>query len=176
MKTKNIFLLTLLSITLSLNSFAQFEPYTESAKMLTAGVGFSGWGIPLFVRYEHPVKENITVGGGLSYQSTSETFGTEKWKHSIFGVIARGSYHFNTLLKANDSWDFYAGLGLGYYFWDTSFDGISGLDYSGSGSGGFSLGLHVGGRYFFNDNFSINLELGGGTVQGGGTLGATFML
>jgi len=77
-----------------------------------------------------------------------------------------------------DEWDLYGGLNLGYYIWNTKYDDISGInvDYAGSGSGGFSIGLHVGGRYFINDKIGINLEFGGGTVLAGGTIGATFLL
>lgn len=156
---------------------AQFNPYTDNTKMVTVGFGFSGWGIPIFGRFEAPVADNITVGGALSFQSKSETYASYKWKHTIFGLGGRGSYHFNELIELPSEWDVYAGLGLGYYFWNTKYDGPgSSIDYSGSGDGGFSIGIHVGGRYFFNDKIGINLEFGGGTVLSGGTIGATFLL
>jgi len=156
---------------------AQFNPYPDKTNMLTVGVGITGWGIPIFARFEAPVTDNITIGGGISYQGKSETFSGFKWKHTIFGLGVRGSYHFNELIELPDEWDLYAGLNLGYYIWNTNFDDTtgSGIDYTGSGSGGFSIGLHVGGRYFVNDNIGINLEFGGGTVLSGGTLGATFL-
>ncbi len=154
---------------------AQFNPYPDKAKMLTVGIGVTGWGIPLFARFEAPVADNITVGGGISYQGKSESFGSFKWKHTIFGLGVRGSYHFNELIVLPDEWDLYGGLNLGYYIWNTKSEGSIGIDYSGSGSGGFSIGLHVGGRYFINENIGINLEFGGGTVLAGGTLGATFI-
>ncbi|MBS0001078.1 MAG: outer membrane beta-barrel protein [Cyclobacteriaceae bacterium] len=156
---------------------AQFNPYTDKTNMLTVGIGFSGWGIPLFGRFEAPVMDNITVGGGISYQGYSETYTGVKWRHSIIGLTVRGSYHFNELIELPDEWDLYAGLGLGYYFWNTDYDGPAvPFDYSGSGAGGFSLGIHVGGRYFVSDKIGINLEFGGGTVLSGGTLGVTFLL
>lgn len=155
---------------------AQFNPYADNAKMLTAGIGVSSWGIPIFVRFEAPVADNITVGGGLSYQSKGENFFGSRWRHTIFGINARGNYHFNEVLDINDKWDLYAGLNLGYYIWNTTWDDSgSGIDYSGSANGGLSLGIHLGGRYFISDNFGINVEVGGGTVLGGGTIGATFL-
>src|SRR5690606_16681170 len=99
-----------------------------------------------------------------------------KWKNNIFGLNARGSYHFNELLNAPDEWDFFAGASLGYYFWNVSYEGSGSYVYPGSGSGGFSLGAHVGGRYFISDKIGITLEVGGGTVLAGGTLGVTFLL
>jgi len=156
---------------------AQFNPYTDKTNMVTVGIGFSGWGIPIFGRFEVPVADNITVGGGLSYQGYSESYSGFKWKHSIFGITGRGDYHFNELIELPDPWDLYAGLGLGYYIWNTNYDGTgTAFDYSGSGSGGFSIGIHVGGRYFINDKIGINLEFGGGTVLSGGTVGVTFLL
>ena len=156
---------------------AQFNPYADEAKMLTAGIGISGWGVPIFVRFEAPVADNITVGGGLSYQSKGENYVGYKWRHTIFGLTGRGSYHFNELLEANDDWDFYAGLGLGYYFWNTSYDDSgSSVNWSGTNYGGFSVGIHLGARYFVSEKVGLNLEVGGGTVLGGATFGATFML
>jgi outer membrane immunogenic protein len=174
---KRIFIwVFILSAFYSASSYAQFEPYADKAKMLSVGIGISGWGIPLYARYEHPVADNITIGGTVSFQTKSETYTGYKWKHTIVGLNGRGSYHFNELLKAPDQWDFYAGASLGYFFWNTDYEG-SGTDiYSGSGTGGFSVGAHIGSRYFVSDKIAINLELGGGTVLGGGTLGVTFML
>ena len=156
---------------------AQFNPFNDNTKMLTVGIGATGWGIPIFARFEVPVYDNITVGGALSYQSKGENFGTSKWRHTIFGIGARGNYHFNELAELDDKWDLYAGLGLGYYIWNTNLkdDDLGSINYGGSGSGGFSVGIHVGGRYFVKDNIGINLELGGGTVLAGATIGATFL-
>ncbi len=177
MKNKLIIASFALVMLFSANSYAQFNPYANGVSMLTAGIGFSSWGVPIFARYEAPVADNITVGGGLSFQTKSENYSTVKWKHTIFGITARGSYHFNELLEVNDEWDFYAGVGLGYYVWNQKYDGngFTG-SYSGTGSGGFSVGVHLGGRYFVKDNLAINLEVGGGSVLSGGTIGVTFLL
>lgn len=154
-----------------------FEPQANGQLMFTAGIGASGWGIPLFGRLELPVSENITIGGGASYQSTSERFFGGKWRHSIIGLTARGSYHFNTLINLPDTWDFYGGASVGYYIWNTRYSGDLGITgYNGTGAGGTSIGFHAGGRYFVNEKIAVNLEAGGGTVIGGGTIGATFML
>lgn len=176
MKKKILIGVFIFSAFYSLSSYAQFNPYAENAKMLSVGVGASSWGIPLFVRYEHPVADNITIGGTVSFQSKTETYTGYKWQHSIVGLNGRGSYHFNELLKAPDEWDFYAGASLGYFFWNTKYEGSGSTIYAGSGTGGFSIGAHVGGRYFVSDKIAINLEFGGGTVLAGGTIGVTFIL
>ncbi len=159
---------------------AQFNPQGSTTFMFTAGIGASGWGIPVFGRLEFPVAESITVGGGVSYQTNNQTFSTDnRWRHSIIGIHGRGSYHFNTVLNIPDDFDFYAGASLGYYVWNSTYRGtLSGVVYSGNGSGGTNLGIHVGGRYFFGDNqkTAINLEAGGGNVISSGTIGITFLL
>ncbi len=172
MKNKLMILSVVLFTLLSTNSFAQFNPYSDDAKMLTAGIGASGWGIPIFVRYELPVADNITVGGALSYQSKGYSSGGYNWRISYFGISARGSYHFNELLEVNDSWDLYAGAGLGYYFGNVSGDDF----FTGTHSGGVGIGIHVGARYFVNEKIGINVDVGGGSLFGGGTVGVTFML
>lgn len=175
---KKITLAIILIVLVSSTSLvkAQFNPYTDKTNMITAGIGFSGWGIPIFARFEAPVADNITVGGALSFQTKTETWSAYKYTHNIFGIGARGSYHFNELIEIPNEWDLYAGLGLGYYIWNVKSKDSTGIDYAGSGDGGFSIGIHVGGRYFFNDKIGINLEFGGGTVLAGGTLGVTFLL
>ena len=175
MKNKIFVSVFVLFFMVATNSFAQFNPYTNDSKMVTVGVGASGWGIPVFVRYEQAVADNITVGGDFSFQSKSEKFGTYKWNHTIVGLNGRGSYHFNELFNAPDEWDFYAGATLGYYIWNTKYDGNGSFDYSGSGSGGFSLGAHIGARYFVNEKLGITAEVGGGSVLAGGTVGVTFL-
>lgn len=177
MKNKIFISLIAFFTMLTTTSFAQYNPYSDGRGLFSVGVGASGWGIPVFVRYEHPVADNVTVGGTLSFQSKTEDEGSYKWNNNIFGLNARGSYHFNELLNAPDEWDFYAGASLGYFFWNTKYDGPGvGFDYSGSGVGGFSIGAHVGARYFVKENLGINLELGGGNILGGGTIGVTFLL
>lgn len=177
MKNK-IFIGVLILFTMySVNTNAQFNPYAKGNGLLSAGVGASSWGIPLFVRYEHPVVDNITVGGALSFQTKSEKISVYKWNHTITGLNARGSYHFNELLNVPDEWDIYGGASLGYFIWNTKYSGSgTTFDYTGSGSGGFSLGGHVGARYFFKEKIGVVLELGGGTVLAGGTVGVTFLL
>lgn len=175
---KRIFIsVFVLFVVFSTSSYAQFNPYSEKTNLLTVGVGASGWGIPIFARYEVPVADNITVGGSASFQSKGENFGSGKWNHTIVGLNARGSYHFNEILDMPDEWDLYGGASLGYYIWNTKYNGSGTLfDYSGSGSGGLSIGAHVGARYFFKDNMAINLDLGGGSVLSSGTIGVTFLL
>jgi hypothetical protein len=40
---------------------------------------------------------------------------------------------------------------------------------------GLGLGAQIGGRYFFKDNFGLNLEFGGGNALSGGKFGITYI-
>ncbi len=173
MKNKLIILsLILFSFTLySTKSLAQFNPYTEEVKMLSVGLGVSGWGIPIYVRFEMPVADNITVGGGLSFQSqgNSVILASSSYRTNTFGIVGRGNYHFNDLLNAPDEWDFYAGASIGYFIRSNSVDNIS-------VSNEVHVGVHVGARYFLNEKIALNAEAGGGIALSGASIGVTFFL
>jgi hypothetical protein len=67
----------------------------------------------------------------------------------------KANYCFDNLLELTDeSWDVYVGAGYAIY------NGNSNKESN------FDIGLHVGGRWFWNDKWGIYLELGGGGTQG----------
>lgn len=175
---KHFFLILVVMGTTSYTQ-GQFNPYADRLVMGNAGVGISGYGIPLYVSVDFPVANNVTVGGGISFQTHKESInlGVEslRWRHTIFGVSARGDYHFNELIGIPEQWDLYAGLSLEYYSWTTKLKEGSGGTYTGSGSGGLGLSARVGGRYFFKENLGVNLELGGGSVLSSGRIGITLL-
>lgn len=172
MKNKIFFAVFAFFALFSTSSYAQYNPYSDGSGLITVGVGASGWGIPVFLRYEHPVADNITVGGSLSYQSKSYAY----WKGTYYGLDGRGSYHFNEILNVPDEWDFYGGASLGYYIYNWKWKGEHyGYEYDPA-SGSFNIGLHVGARYFLKENLAVNVELGGGSATSGGTIGVTFIL
>ena len=176
MKKPLHFLLTLnLLLVFQFQAKAQFFP---EKPMLNAGVGFSGYGIPIYASIDFPVSDNITVGGSVSFQTNTENFGFNdtRWKHTIFGIGARGDYHFNELLDVPDEWDLYAGVSLEYYSWETKLKGGGEAIYRGSGSGGLGFSGRVGCRYFFNEKLGANLEFGGGSVLSSGRIGITVLL
>lgn len=148
---------------------AQYQ-LAKGGKQLNAGVGFSGWGLPLYVGLDFGVHKDISVGGELSFRSYRNNWGNNYYVHNIIGISANGNYHFNSLLKIPKEWDFYAGLNLGYYIWTTN-----NKNYAGSGGSGVGVGLQVGGRYYFSKNFGLNLELGGGNAFSGGKFGISYI-
>ena len=72
------------------------------------------------------------------------------------GAGARVDYYFDSLLKLNEPWDIWGGVGAGFNI------GI-GNDYNSD----LAWNLHIGGEYKFNQKWGIILEAG----NGGGSLG-----
>jgi outer membrane immunogenic protein len=161
-----------LSIVLLLSLITVFTIHAQSSsdkgnKQLNAGVGFSGWGIPLYVGMDFGVSRDITLGFEGSFRYYNQNFTGTKYNSTIIGLSGNANYHFNTILEIPSNWDFYAGLNIGYFFWSTP------SDYPGTGSSRLGLGAQIGGRYFFSDNFGLNLEFDGGNAFYGGKFGIT---
>lgn len=133
-------------------SEAQSFVLDEGDIIVNAGIGlghtfsWAGLGLPLGASLEYGIKENIGVGGDIGFVSGSGL--------TYLVIGAKGSYHFNELFKINDdTWDIYGGLGL--YYQNYSFSGVT-----GTFSSGIHLGIHAGARYFFSDSFGVFAELG----------------
>lgn len=144
---------------------------------VNAGVGFGGGlGLPVYAGVDFGVHNDITVGAEASYATSSvSNYGFDS-KMNWFGVGANANYHFNTLLNIPNNWDLYAGATLAYniFSYNTSEKlkniGMDlGLQQSGIGFAG-----QVGGRYYFTNNFAINVEYGGGSVVSGGKAGISY--
>jgi outer membrane immunogenic protein len=144
------------------------NPLQKGEKQLNAGLGFSNWGLPVYVGVDFGVHPDISVGGEFCFHTFSDRIGNTSYRHSVFGFAVNGNYHFNRLLNIPSKWDFYAGLNIGFNFWSSP------DAYPGTYGSGLGLGLQIGGRYFFNDRFGLNLELGGGNAASGGKFGITY--
>jgi len=160
-----IFFLTVITV-LSLNAQC---PLADGSKQLNAGIGFSGWGIPLFSGMDFGVHKDITAGFEVSLRYYGQNYSAKKYNSTIIGLSGNGNYHFNALMEIPSNWDFYAGLNIGFYFWSSP------SDYPGSGSSGLGLGAQIGGRYFLRNNLGLNLEFGGGNAISGGKFGITYL-
>jgi len=161
--------LTLALCLLGALAFGQ-GPITEGQKQLNVGVGSSSWGVPLYLGLDYCVYKDITVGGELSYRYYTDHYLNDRYYHSIIGIAGNGNYHLNDILGLPSRWDFYAGLNLGFYIWNSP------SDYQGSQSSGLGLGAQIGGRYYINNKIGINLEFGSGNAFSGGKLGVTIKL
>lgn len=139
----------------------------EGNTQLNAGLGFSGWGVPVYIGLDYGINDDVTVGGEASFRSYTDSY----IKHTGIGISANANYHFNRIFRLPSEFDLYGGASLGVYFWNSRWE----AGYSGNLSKNSPLyfGLQIGGRYFFNDQLGLNLELGGGSTAGG-KIGITY--
>jgi outer membrane immunogenic protein len=164
-KMKNLFFVPAF-VLLSLLSFAQ-SPLPLKHTQINTGLGFSDWGVPVYVGFDYSVHKDITLGAELSFRGYNEYWHDYYYHHNVIGFSGNANYHFNTIFKIPRNWDLYAGINIGFYAW-TSPGG-----YEGSHSSGLGLGGQIGGRYYFTNKVGINLEFGGGNAFSGGKIGVT---
>lgn len=129
---------------------------------LDAGVGFSSYTTPVYVGLDYGINKDMTLGGEISYRDRSNY-----WR--IIGITVNANYHFNRALKLSPDWDFYAGLKIGYLYYDNylGFEDTSTNLYAGG---------QIGGRWFFTDNFGLNVEFAVGNSFSDGRIGVTYKL
>lgn len=162
----------LLPILLFVASMATAQnPLAGGRTQLNAGVGLSSRGVPVYVGFDFGVHRDISVGFEVSFRGYHEYWKKQVYyQHWITGISGNANYHFNRILNIPSSWDFYAGLNLGFFIYRSP-DG-----YPGDRSSGLGIGGQVGGRYYFNDKFGINLEFGGGNAFANGKFGISVKL
>ena len=144
-------LLLLVAIISFLGLGAQAQSTMSKGQLVgSVKVGFSDYGLPIGVAADYGVvsgfingKGAVSVGGELGLYLSDE--------YTHLSLAARGNFHYEFVQNL----DTYLGLNLG----------ILGR--------GFSIGGHLGERYYFGGNWGINLELGGGTTLGG-SLGVSY--
>jgi len=158
----------LIALMLSVAFVSAQNPLAKGGKQLNAGLGFSNWGLPVYVGLDFGIHPDISIGGELSIHTYRQNINTVKYNHTILGFAFNGNYHFNRIMEIPSNWDFYAGLSIGFNYW------ISPDNYPGNYSSGLGLGAQIGGRYFITKRFGLNLELGGGNASTGGKFGITY--
>lgn len=141
------------------------NPIAKGQAQLNAGLGFSTYGLPVYVGFDYGIHEDITIGAEFTYRSYNDEYFGSKYNHRLYGFSGNANYHFNNLLGIDPTWDVYGGLNVGFYSWSSP------NGYKGKRSSGLGLGLQIGGRYYFNDKIGINLEFGGGNATSGGKIG-----
>lgn len=157
MKKKFSFAILVVILFASQISFGQ--AYQKGDKLLNAGIGFSGYGLPINASLEFGIHKNVSVGASAEYTRYGVgEFGS--WNFFNFG--ARGSYHLGEILKTNDKLDPYAGITLGY--WSASWSGDNDFE-TGYGNTIYWAG-HLGARYFFKPKLGAFAEVGAGSITG----------
>ncbi|BDC98144.1 hypothetical protein PEPS_04250 [Persicobacter psychrovividus] len=151
-------------------------PLPNGAKQVNAGFGFSNNGLPVYGGMDFGVGSDITVGFDIGYRSYNRTHKGLGYRTTVFSMAAIANYHFNRILEIPNNWDVYAGLNVGYSNVSNRWNGSGDPTYDWSENSGLGLGLQVGARYYFNQNWAINLELNGGNRLSGGRIGVSYRL
>lgn len=127
-------------------------PLSKGDMQINFGLGFSNWGLPVYGSLDIAVHDDVTIGPEISVIFDSNVV--------YFGAVARGDYHFNRIIGIPPEWDFYAGGSLGFR---------AGHDFNAL------FGVQVGGRWYWDERWALNVELGGGSFFGG-HIGVSFKL
>ena len=141
---RKIFLLVTI---LSLTSLIFAVPVAKSQKQLDIGAGLYNPHLPLYLGLDYGLSENSTVGGGIS----TSFHDNGSW----LDVYTNWNYHFVNLLSMPHNTDLYAGLSLCFDAW---------FGHEGHEEDHKSVLIltgQIGGRYYFNNNWGIHLEIGG---------------
>ncbi len=123
---------------------------------LPAGGQQLNFGLPGYIGMDWAVMDEITVGAKAQLGIFDNN------DHVRIGVVA--DYHFNGLMDLTSDWDVYAGLSAGYRF-----------HVDGKGNDDFDIGGQIGGRWFWNESWGLNIE-GGFSGSVGGGLGVTWRM
>jgi hypothetical protein len=149
---------------LSLFSNTASAQYKKGDNLLNLGFGLNSYysgGIPVSAIFESGVSKDISFGGGIDYLSYHYGYFGYSYSFSSVYIAARASYHFNELLNLNtNKVDVYGGLSLGYRSFSWSDNNVNGNGLNGNYGSGLYLGVHAGGRYYFNNKVAGFLELG----------------
>ena len=165
---KKIILSTIIILAIGATAVFAQGPIGKGEKQLNFGVGFSGNSVPIYVGVDFGVHPDITVGPRVGFRThrttTSSTIGGIDFKTETasrtLGISFNADYHFNNVLDISSKFDFYAGAKLGYSMFSSSTTVTSGSvvkETSASGSN-FGVSPQIGGRYFFNSKWSLNLQ------------------
>ncbi len=144
-KTAFVLLLTMILTGAAFSQEGE-APLAKGEKQLNFGLGMAYSTLPVYVGIDFAVHDDVTVGGQL---------GLDLAYFDWMSLMARADYHFNRIMGIPKDFDFYAGGGIG----------------ANVGMGGYGstvgLNLHVGGRWYWNEIWAINVEMGGGSTFGG---------
>lgn len=172
MKTHlRILVLTTILISTVLNGQ---EKYGKTLN-LGLGIGYYGYAYAapaLSFNYEFDVFENFTVAPFLGISSYrgyyywgdyNAPYKSYRYRETVIPIGAKGSYYFDSLLEADEKWDFYAALSLGVVFrtysWESGYYGDK--TFRNYRSPIFA-NLHIGAEYHVSQKAGLFLDLSTG--------------
>jgi outer membrane immunogenic protein len=158
---KNLISFALIALTCSIAQ-GQYALKTGGFQA-NGGFGLSGWALPVYVGVDYGFDKNISLGGDLSFSFLNTV------------VSANANYHFVEMLQLEDVFDVYGGVNLGFFIRNQRLNPESLPPYYYN-SVPLNVGIQIGGRYYINKDFAVNLELGGGIAFSGAKIGVSYLL
>lgn len=145
-----------------------FEP-GAGFKQLNFGLGAYGWGIPIYAEADFGISDKITIGPRVGYQfGFANNYTYYKRKRSSFDIAFRGDYHYGSHISGlPNQLDLYGGLMVGISFrsYNYTYDPVYQTRLEGSETVP-TISFRGGGRWYFNNNWGANAEIGLGTYSG----------
>lgn len=138
-------------------AFAQ-SPIGKGGQQLNFGVSGNSYYVPVYVSYDFGVHPDITIGPQAGIDLG----------FNYLNLGFRGDYHFNTLIGIPSDWDFYAGLSTGF--------SILLRTNTIKVNNGYLFGGQVGGRWYWNERWGLNVEIGASNLFGTGRLGLSLKI
>jgi len=160
---KKLFLF-LIALFLIAPAFSQIA-YQQGDNQLNFGFNV-GQAPGIYGSYEVGITDNISIGGeaAIGFVYTLVYFGYSSFQTN-FRFSGFANYHFGQLIGLPDEWDVYGGADVGYSIWtkDSDVPNSTGFDdVFNWNENSIMIGAHGGGRWFWNDKWGVNAELGGG--------------
>ncbi len=159
----------LLFISIVTTAMAQ-NPLPIGRTQLNFGVGLSNWGIPVYIGLDYGVHKDISIGAELSFRNYNEKWNNTVYRQQVMGFVGNANYHFNSIMNIPQTFDFYAGINIGFNAWNSP------AGYGGDNTSGLALGGQIGGRLYVSKSVALNLEFMGGNGLSTGKFGLTLKL
>ncbi|MGI6479791.1 MAG: hypothetical protein ACOX0M_10180 [Salinivirgaceae bacterium] len=173
---RKIFLITLV-LGIHIQLYSQVPQGTIDNKrgntLLNFGLGASNIGVPFYLQGEHFIYRELTMGAETRLLINREVYVGSKYLHTMISLGCFSNYYFDKLLELPVCMDLYAGASAGYMLL-TQTKSYSNVSYTGNRGSGLYLGLHVGSRYYFSNQWAAQLELDVGIMFSGLKIGATY--
>lgn len=160
---KKLVLISILSLFIS-STYSQ-TAYQIGDNQINFGI-YVGKGFGFYGSYERGITDNISAGAELGIGVRNEFYGNYgysdyNFSQSNYRFTVNGQYHFAQLVGISEEWDLYGGLDIGYSIWTKSNDTPAEVAYNWYTSS-FLIGINGGARWFWNEQWGVNAEIGGG--------------
>lgn len=122
--------------------------FSQANRGLNFGVGLNNNGLPVYLNFDIPVHADIAIAPQIQFNLDGMDY---------FALGVKADYYFDRILSIPENFDFYAGLNLGFRILSNN---------KSSDKSGLDLGAEIGGRWFWNEKWGLNLQFSGGIGYG----------